>query len=164
VNPKPPVEGFEAAGWRLVYNATPNNEPFWADLAPIGYYGDYSIGLTAMKDGTIFDVLSGSPAYDAGLGPHMTMIAVDGRAYTGDVLNGAIAHPKDGKISVLVRNFDSVETHEIRYSGGVRYPHLERIPSTHDYLSEILTARTFVSQIVAHSPSSLPTRRNRGKP
>jgi hypothetical protein len=27
---------------------------------------------------------------------------------------------------------------EIQYAGGVRYPHLERIPGTHDYLSEIL--------------------------
>jgi predicted metalloprotease with PDZ domain len=145
VNPKPPVEGLEAAGWRLVYSATPNNEPFWGDLASIGYYGDYSIGLTAMKDGSIIDVLSGSPAYDAGLGPHMTVIAVDGHAYAADVLNQAIAHPKDGKISVLVRNFDSVEAHEIRYEGGVRYPHLERIPGTQDYLSEILTARTLAS-------------------
>ena len=43
----------------------------------------------------------------------------------------------------MVRNFDSVETREIQYAGGVRYPHLERIPGSHDYLSEILEPRSY---------------------
>jgi hypothetical protein len=71
----------------------------------------------------------------------MTLIAVDGRVYSDDALNESIAHPRNGKISLIVRNFDSVETREIQYAGGVRYPHLERIPGTHDYLSEILEPR-----------------------
>jgi predicted metalloprotease with PDZ domain len=143
VNSKPPSDGLEAAGWRLVYNATPNNDPFYSDLLPIGYYGDYSIGMTVKKDGTIFDVFAGAPAYDAGLGPNMTILAVDGRVYSASALNESIAHPRNGKISLVVRNFDSVETREIRYAGGVRYPHLESIPGSHDYLSEILAPRSY---------------------
>ncbi len=141
VNSKPPTDGLEAAGWRIVYNATPNNESFDSDLLPIDYYGEYSIGISTKKDGTIVDVLPGSPAYDAGLGPHMTLVAVDGRAYSADTLNESIARPQNGKISVVVRNYDSVETREIQYAGGVRHPHLERIPGSHDYLSEILQPR-----------------------
>ncbi len=34
VNNQPPTDGLEAAGWRLVYNATPNNEPFYAGTSP----------------------------------------------------------------------------------------------------------------------------------
>ena len=143
VNSRPPTEGLEAAGWRLLYNATPNNEPFYADLLPMSYFGDYSLGISVRKDGTIFDVIAGTPAYDAGLGPNMTILAVDGRVYSADALNGSIAHPRNGKISLIVRNFDSVETHEIQYAGGVRYPHLERIPGSHDYLSEILAPRGY---------------------
>lgn len=139
VNSKPPTDGLEAAGWRLVYNATPNNEFFWSDLLPLSYNGTYSIGISVKKDGTIFDVLFGTPAYEAGLGPNMTILAVDGHVYSGDVLNESIAHPRNGKITLLVRNFDSVESREIQYAGGVRYPHLERIPGSHDYLSEILS-------------------------
>jgi predicted metalloprotease with PDZ domain len=90
------------------------------------------------KDGSILEVVPGTPAYDAGLGPHMSILAVDGHAYSSDALNQSIAHPKNGKISLVVRNFDSVETREIQYAGGVRYPHLEKIPGSHDYLSEIL--------------------------
>jgi hypothetical protein len=73
----------------------------------------------------------------------MTILAVDGRVYSDDVLSESIAHPRNGKISFIVRNFDSVESREIQYAGGVRYPHLERIPGTHDYLSEILEPETY---------------------
>jgi predicted metalloprotease with PDZ domain len=143
VNSKPPTDGLEASGWRLVYNATPNTARFENDFTPIEYYGSYSIGMDVNKDASIYDVLQGSPAYNAGLGPHMTIVAVDGRAYSADVLNESIAHPQDGKITLIVRNFASVETRVIQYAGGVRYPHLERIPGTHDYLSEILATRTY---------------------
>jgi predicted metalloprotease with PDZ domain len=143
VNTKPPTDGLEASGWRLVYNATPNTARFENEFTPIEYYGQYSIGMEVNKDASIYDVLAGSPAYNAGLGPHMTIVAVDGRAYTADVLNESIAQPQGGKITVIVRNFDSVETHVIQYAGGVRYPHLERIPGSHDYLSEILATRTY---------------------
>jgi predicted metalloprotease with PDZ domain len=143
VNSRPPTDGLEAAGWRLVYNATPNNEPFYADLLPMSYSGAYSIGISVRKDGTIFDVFAGTPAYDASLGPYMTILAVDGHVYSAGALNEAIAHPQNGKISLVVRNFDSVETREIQYAGGVRYPHLEPIPGSHDYLSEILAPRSY---------------------
>jgi predicted metalloprotease with PDZ domain len=141
VNSKPPTDGLEAAGWRLVYNDIPNKEYFFSDIVPIGVSAGNSIGIIVQKDASIFDVVPGSPAYDAGLGPHMTILAVDGHIYSADALNESIAHPKDGKITLVVRNFDSVDIREIRYAGGVRYPHLERIPGTHDYLSEILTAK-----------------------
>jgi predicted metalloprotease with PDZ domain len=141
VNSKPPIEGLEAAGWHIVYNDTPNNEPFFSVLLPIKVFAGNSIGMAVEKDGSIFDVVAGSPAYNAGLGPHMTVMAVDGRVYSADVLNEAIAHPKNGKITLIVRNFDGVEIREISYAGGLRYAHLERIPGTHDYLSEILSPR-----------------------
>jgi predicted metalloprotease with PDZ domain len=126
----------------LVYNATPNKDPFWADSpgAP-SVYASHSLGIDVQKDAVIRDVVPGSPAYQAGLGPQMTIIAVDGRVYSTDVLVEAIAHPRNGRISMIVRNFDSVSTHEISYAGGLRYPHLERIPGTHDYLSEIFAPR-----------------------
>jgi hypothetical protein len=47
----------------------------------------------------------------------MTVLAVDGRVYSTGVLNESIAHPRNHKISILVRNFDSVETREIQICG-----------------------------------------------
>jgi predicted metalloprotease with PDZ domain len=142
VNPNPPTDGLEAAGWRLVYNATSNHEFFFSALLGSGvYYGSSSIGMEVKPDGTIREVWPGTPAYHAGLGPQMKVVSVDGRAFSAEVLNDAIAHPRDGKIALLVRNFDSVKSFELQYAGGVRYPHLERIPGTHDYLSDILEPR-----------------------
>jgi predicted metalloprotease with PDZ domain len=143
VNSKPPTDGLESAGWRLVYNAIPNNEPFFSEIIPVDVFASYSIGIDVEKDSTILDVLPRSPADDAGIGPRMKIVAVDGREYSKDVLNEAIAQPRNGKISFLVRSFDSVEAHEIQYAGGLRYPHLERIPGTKDYLSEILAPLTY---------------------
>jgi predicted metalloprotease with PDZ domain len=142
-NSKPPTDGLEAAGWRLVYNAMPNNEPFYSDfLAPGSYYAWYSVGMAVKKDGTISDVVPGTPAYDAELGPKMKILAVDGHPYSNDALSESIAHPRDNAISLVVRNFDSVQTLKIKYTGGIRYPHLERIAGIHDYLSEILEPRS----------------------
>jgi predicted metalloprotease with PDZ domain len=142
VNRLPPTDDLEASGWRIVYNSTPNNKPFWSDLPGAPWYFAWeSLGMILQRNGTIHDILPGSPAYDAGLGSNMTVLAVDGNTFSPDLLEESIAHPRSGKISLVVRNFTTVGTHEIQYAGGVRYPHLERIPGSRDYLTEILTPR-----------------------
>jgi predicted metalloprotease with PDZ domain len=141
VNDKPPIEGLEAAGWRLVYNATPNDSPTYGTHPPT-LHAAYSLGFDVTTTGELQDVYPATPAYSAGLGPHMTILAVDGHAFSFDAMNEAIAHPHEGKITLMIRNFDSVETHELQYAGGLMNPHLERIPGTHDYLTEILAPRS----------------------
>ena len=158
VNSKPPTEGLEAAGWRLTYNSMPNNPLPYPDFT-VTYAASHSIGIDVNNGGTIDDVLFRSPAYNAGLGPRMKIIAVDGQAYSADALNDAIARPTNGKITLLVQNFGTVESHEIHYPGGLRYPHLERIPGTHDYLSEIFEPRSDkVRQSNLQTPGKSPNR------
>jgi predicted metalloprotease with PDZ domain len=83
------------------------------------------------------------PAFNAGLGSGTTIIAVDGQAYSSDVLADAIKLAKDGKapIELMVKEFDRYRTVKIDYHGGLRYPHLERVQGKADYLTPILTAR-----------------------
>lgn len=140
VNAAPPVGGFERAGWRLVYNDIPSLDRFWSGEDPRRRQM-YSIGLSVGADGAVTDVLPASPAYAAGLGPQMTIVSVDGQAFTVERLLDAIAHPANGKISLVVKNFSSVTTYVVDYPGGLRYPHLERIPDTPDRLASILAAR-----------------------
>ena len=101
----------------------------------------YSIGLSVKTDGTIADVLPRTPAYEGGLGPHMVILSVNGRAFSLENLTDAIAHPMSGKLSLVVKNFDSVQSRDIQYAGGLRYPHLEQISERHDFLDEILAAK-----------------------
>jgi predicted metalloprotease with PDZ domain len=132
--------GIEASGWRLVYKDTPNA---YAKANARGG-GDfvYSLGLSLGKDGSIGDVRWDSPAFDAGLGTGATVVAVNGQAYDKEALEDAVKAAKDGTpIELLVKEFDRYRTVRIDYRGGLRYPHLERIPGTPDYLTPILTAR-----------------------
>lgn len=133
--------GIEASGWRLVFKEEPND--FARSFAGRGG-GDftYSIGLSIGKDGTIGDVRWDGPAFNAGLGTGTTVVAVNGRAYDKEVLEEAIKAAKDGApIELLVKEFDRYRTVKIDYRGGLRYPHLERIPGKPDYLTPILAAR-----------------------
>lgn len=134
--------GIEAAGWTIVYKDEPND---YAKGFGAGGGGDfvYSLGLSVGREGNIGDVRWDSPAFKAGLGSGTTIVAVNGQAYDGDVLKAAVKAAKDGKdpIQLLVKEFDQYRTVSIDYHGGLRYPHLERIPGKPDYLTQIFTAK-----------------------
>jgi hypothetical protein len=60
-----------------------------------------------------------------------------------DRLKEAVAATKEtGKITLLVEDGDYLHTLVLNYDGGARYPHLERIPSVPDRLSDIFKATT----------------------
>jgi predicted metalloprotease with PDZ domain len=88
-------------------------------------------------------VLWDSPAFKAGLAPAMVIKAVNGKAFTTDGLKQAVVAARTDKapIKLLVTDFNEYKTISIDYHGGLKYPHLERIPGKPDYLSQVLAAR-----------------------
>ncbi len=134
--------GIEAAGWKLVYKDKPSA---YAKGSSRGGGADfvYSLGLSIGKDGAISDVRWDGPAFNAGVGSGATVVAVNGEAYSGDVLEDAVKAAKDDKapIELMLKEFDRYRTVKLDYHGGLRYPHLERIESKPDYLTPILTPR-----------------------
>ena len=141
--PGAPLAGIEGSGWRLVYDDVPSemerggeSGSHTADLA-------YSIGLYVREDGTIPDTIEGMPAAQAGIGPGMKLIAVNGRHYSADVLHDALKAGKDGSapLELLIENTDYYKTYKLDYHGGERYPHLVRDESRPDLLSEIYKAK-----------------------
>ena len=70
----PPTDGLEAAGWRMVYNSTPNNEPFYTDILPLAYFGDYASEFQSRRMAR-FSTCSGRAGLSAGLGPDMTVVS-----------------------------------------------------------------------------------------
>ena len=139
--PGAPLGGIEGSGWKLVYDETPSEmqrggEAHFTDAT-------YSLGLELREDGGITDTIEGMPAAQAGIGPGMKLIAVNGRRFSGEVLREALKTGKNSSapLELLVENTDYYKTYKLDYHGGERYPHLVRDESKPDLLSDILKAK-----------------------
>ena len=139
-----PLGGIERDGWKLVYNDQPN--VFTKAAEKLAKFADfsYSLGFTVAEDGKLDDVIVGSPAYQAGIGPGMKLVAVNGRKWTPPVLHAALktAQESTGTIDLLVENAQFFQTYSIAYHEGDRNPHLERVSSAPDVLNVLLTPLT----------------------
>jgi predicted metalloprotease with PDZ domain len=135
-----PLGGITGAGWRLVYNDEPNIM-ITAEQDASGK-GDFtsSLGLVVKADGTIEDAIPGMPASQAGLTPYMKIVGVSGHQFSVDDLKRTIQNSKSksAPLILIVSNTGALETHEINYHEGLRWPHLERVQAPEDYLSAIL--------------------------
>jgi hypothetical protein len=89
------------------------------------------------------DAVPGMPAYQRGIRPYTKILAVNSRQFSIEELNKALAESKTktGTVILLVSNAGFVESHEIDYHGGLRYPHLARNETAPDSLDEILKPR-----------------------
>jgi predicted metalloprotease with PDZ domain len=139
-----PLRGIELGGWKLVYNDQPNSLIEAAGtLLKVSDFS-YSLGFTIEEDGKLDDVIVGSPAYQAGIGPGMRLIAVNGRKWSPTVLHDALrgAQGADAPIELLVENAQFFRTYAIQYHEGNKNPHLERVSSQPDVLADILKPMT----------------------
>ena len=139
-----PLAGIERGGWKLVYSEKPNT--FQHAAEKIYKFADftYSLGFTVGEDGKLSDVIMGSPAYKAGLGPGMKLLAVNGRKFSPEVLHAAVkeAQGTEQPIELLVENAQFFKTYSVPYHAGERNPHLERVPAEPDLLGNILKPLT----------------------
>lgn len=139
-----PLGGITQGGYRLVYTDEPGDEVNARETTTGDALAWWAIGMNVGADGHIVDVLVGSPADKAGLGPGMMLVAVDGRQYTPQALGGAITAAKDPNtpIVLIVSNTGYYKVVNVDYHDGLRFPHLERVQGTKDYLDEILKPMT----------------------
>jgi predicted metalloprotease with PDZ domain len=135
-----PLEGILNSGWLLVYNHRPNQRQETIEAARHEIDCTFTLGMTVADDGVIRDFVVNRPAYQAGLAPGMRILAVNGRPWSPAALRAAIRNsPNDtGPIRITAQNEDQVRTYSVLYQGGLRYPHLRRIPGRPDLLDQIL--------------------------
>ena len=135
-----PLGGIERGGWKLVYNDQPNIQT--KELEKLVKFSDFSfsLGFVAGEDGKLSDVAVGSPAYAAGMGPGMKLVAVNGRKWSPPLLHAAIkaAQGNSATIELLVENQQFFKTYSIAYHDGEKNPHLERVSDQPDVLGEIV--------------------------
>jgi predicted metalloprotease with PDZ domain len=142
-SPRAPLDGVLRSGWRLVY--TDSMTAYERSLLKEHDRTDlsWSLGFYLAKDGVMGDVIEGSPASRAGLGPGMKLVAVNGRRWTAEVLEDALRAAKADRkpVELLVANGDFYRTHRVAYTEGPRYPRLARDAAREDRLTRILEPR-----------------------
>ena len=141
--PGAPLTGIENSGWKLVYDE--KKSPLIDSLEEEHKEIDarLSIGLWLSWNGAIIDTVEGMPAANAGIGPGMKIVAVNGRRMTRHVFDDALQATKTSSepLELIVENTDYFKVYKLDYHGGEKYPHLVRDDSRPDVLSEIIKAK-----------------------
>jgi predicted metalloprotease with PDZ domain len=144
IDPHADLDGIERSGYKLVFTDQPSpSEKLISESDKARHHNEidcwYSLGLRVNKEGEIADVLWDGPADKGGVAPTEKIIAINSQIFSKDVLQDAIRDSKNTTqpIHLLLQADNYVTTADIDYHGGERYPSLERIPGTTDYLDEI---------------------------
>ncbi|GAD60186.1 LOW QUALITY PROTEIN: PDZ domain family protein [Brevundimonas abyssalis TAR-001] len=136
-----PLDGIERGGYRLAFVETPD-AAYKRVRADWGRDFLFSLGFSLSSSNSITNVLWDSPAFEAGLTQGWEIVAVNDTAASAERLRAAVTAARDGgPIRLIVKNGDRFRTVEIGYTGGLRYPTLQRIEGTRDRLGDILTPR-----------------------
>ncbi|UYY56961.1 M61 family metallopeptidase [Sphingomonas sp. S2-65] len=121
-----PLAGLERGGYQLVYRPEPS--AYWANVEAVSGIVNltFSLGLTAGDDGKLQDVLWEGPAFQAGLTNGATLLGVNGRDYSPEVLRRAVTDAGEGtELHLRTRTGKREREVVIECPGGHRYPHLE---------------------------------------
>jgi predicted metalloprotease with PDZ domain len=139
-----PVRGIEKAGYRLVWKDEPNPYNKGASEKSGSIALAYSLGVDLDKDGKVTSAMWDGPAFDAGIVTGAQVVAVNGEAFSKNVILDAIKSAKGGKepIELLVKRGDRYLTVPIAYHGGLRYPWIEPAGEGEQPLDRLLAPRT----------------------
>ncbi len=140
LNPHAPLEGISRGGWTLVYDDAPNEALSAREKVEGADNLSLSLGLWAKPDGTVADVVHGSPVFAAGVAPGMRLISIGGRRWSGDTARDVLvrAEKSPGPVELIVGEADLVRVLHVDYHGGLRNPRLARDAARADLLSRIL--------------------------
>ncbi len=144
IQPHAPLGWLERGGYRLVYAKEPT--AYWKSNEALRKVSDltYSLGFSIdSRENALASVLWDGPAFKAGLAVGAKLLAVNGIEYDADKLKAAIsAAQTNGKpIELLFKEGDRFQTASIPYTGGLRYPRLEKIGLGEAWLDKLLAPR-----------------------
>jgi predicted metalloprotease with PDZ domain len=138
-----PLDGLTASGWDLVYGDVPNRVQVARDKVRQMLEERFSLGLLLANDGAVIDVVRDSPAWKAGLGPYMKVLAINGQAWSPQNLRQAIG-VGDSTVRLTMRN--GSQTWQAEMKAQKTYPTLKR-NGNRDTLSEILKPITSLTAV-----------------
>ncbi|URL59328.1 M61 family metallopeptidase [Luteibacter flocculans] len=137
-----PEHGIEGGGWKLVYDDKPTPFVKTAESLRKTVNLAYSLGIQVSDKGVITDAQWEGVAAKAGLVPGVTLVAINGKDYSAQVLKDAVTAAKSNSapIEFLIKDIDDYSTVKVDYHGGLKYPHLVRADGK-DLIGDIATPR-----------------------
>lgn len=124
------LDGIARGGYRLSWTDQPSPQRLATEQRRGTIDLRFSLGMTLDKEGTVTAVVWDGPAWRAGI--------VAG----AKVLKTAIVATRDGgKLDLQVARGATTQELSVAWSGGPRYPHLERVPGGAALLDDILAPR-----------------------
>jgi predicted metalloprotease with PDZ domain len=136
----PPTDMIGRAGYKIVWNDTPNKYVAAAEKQFKAVFSWDDVGVNLDSEGAVQDVRENSPAWNAGVGMGMKIVAVDDRVFTPAIWHAAVkASTSTNKpMHLTIDQNDFYSTIDVNYHGGPRYIHLVRVPGTVDMLTDIM--------------------------
>jgi len=140
IAPEPPTDEIQRAGYRYVLTDKPNR--YQAAYEKVHKVIDswLDVGLRLDAEATVTDVREGSPAWNAGMGIGMKIVAIDDREFTPDAWQAAVKATSSSfaPLVLLVNHSGYYRDITLTYHGGLKYPHLIRVKGTVDMLRDIV--------------------------
>jgi predicted metalloprotease with PDZ domain len=158
VAPHPP-SAFEKLGWKLVYtNKASADAGDGGGRFGRGISEPYTLGMNGGANGTLTDVFPGMPAAKGGLGFGDTIVAVNGREFSAQVLDEAIKAAKGttAPLVFIVKKGGNYRTVSVDYHDGPKHPHLVRVEGTPDLLSTIVAPKRPGAPAPTPEPKATP--------
>jgi predicted metalloprotease with PDZ domain len=148
-----PKAGITMGGYSLVYGDKPSSatRSFESDGKAVDQ--SYGIGLVVKDDGEVSAVIWNSPAFRAGMALGNRIVAVNDVEYSSAAWRKAIAATaaapatKDAParaaqpLRLILKQDKRFRTISLDYSGGLRYPRLEKTGSGEGSLDRLLAPR-----------------------
>ncbi len=143
VSERAPLGGFTRSGYNLVYTDTPTDAFKALAKAAKSASFAYSLGFNIGKEDKLTSVLWGSPAFNAGLTTGLTLVSVNGRLYSEDVLKDAVTAAKTSNVPIrlAVKRGDELRIVDIAWTGGLRYPRFVKSGKVPGALDRLLAPR-----------------------
>jgi predicted metalloprotease with PDZ domain len=144
LGPQVLLGALRGSGWQLSYTAEKNPYLETQQRRRKETNREWSLGVLVDDKETVVETIEDRAAARAGVGPGMKLIAVNGRKYSADVLDAALAAAQANRkpIELLVESADYYRVVSVPYFDGPRWPHLTRIEGTPDLLTRTLTPRS----------------------
>ncbi|CAN5232679.1 M61 family metallopeptidase [soil metagenome] len=143
-NKEAPKNGLTLGGYKLVYGDTPGSTSKSVETINKLTDQSFGVGLIVKNDGEVSCVVWDSPAFKAGLTVGAKIVAVNGTEFSQDVFKAALKDAKDPKkpVELILKRDKSFRNIRLDYSGGLRYPRLEKTGEGEGSLDRLLKPKT----------------------